>query len=91
MNLTNANQRKLLDELSARKVMLPDIKRVQIQFMNNDSDASVRDFLDSCLPDSLQSLTINYEHKHSNQSILLPALHPNSLQEDNQRKLHLLF
>jgi hypothetical protein len=28
--------------------------------MNNDSDASVRDFLDSCLPDSLQSLTINY-------------------------------
>jgi hypothetical protein len=40
--------------------MLPDIKRVRIQYMNNDSDASVRDFLDSCLPDSLQSLTINY-------------------------------
>jgi DNA-directed RNA polymerase subunit H (RpoH/RPB5) len=60
MDLSNPNQRKLLDELSARKAMLPDIKRVRIQYMNNDLDASVRDFLDNCLPDSLQSFTINH-------------------------------
>jgi hypothetical protein len=75
MDLRNTNQRKLLDELSARKVMLPDIKRVRIQCMNNHSDASVRDFLDSCLPDSLQSLTINYDtNTRIKASFYLPSI-----------------
>jgi hypothetical protein len=75
MNISDSNQRKLLDELSVCKVMLPDIKRISIECMNSDSDVLVRDFLDSCVPDSLLSIRLNYSYgSRIKASFYLPSI-----------------
>ena len=59
INLNETKHNKLLEDLAASKIRLPNLMGIRIGYIS-DADINTRNFLKDCIPVKLQMLWINY-------------------------------